>query len=201
MYTWGRKLRFTAVSATVVLALTGFSSSRGHGSGSHHGSGGGCSNSSQDHDSSSASGIDDPVGSDPYGDDDSSSSGAYDLGASTGGSDGGTYRTRPGSRSTPTASSGGRSHALKDGTAELVECASVDDPYATVEVRNPNGREALFTVKVSFLDEHGSYLVHSSDQVSVPATDKATVRVPVAGSGRVDEIDHCEVEPRATADE
>ncbi|MGW4227009.1 hypothetical protein ACWEG1_26520 [Streptomyces bauhiniae] len=205
MYTWGRKLRFTAVSATVVLALTGFSSSRGHGGSSHHGSGGGCSNSSQDHDSSSVSGIDDSVGSDPYGDDDSydgsSSSGAYDLGASTGGSDGGTYRSRPGSRSTPTASSGGRAHALKDGTAELVECASVDASYATVEVRNPNGRQGLFTVKVTFLDEHGSQLADASDQVSVPAMDKATVRLPVAGSGRVDEIDHCEVEPRATADE
>ncbi|MET8695335.1 hypothetical protein ABZV65_22650 [Streptomyces bauhiniae] len=205
MYTWGRKLRFTAVSATVVLALTGFSSSRGHGGSSHHGSGGGCSNSSQDHDSSSVSGIDDSVGSDPYGDDDpydgSSSSGAYDLGASTGGSDGGTYRSRPGSRSTPTASSGGRAQALKDGTAELIECASMDDPYATVEVRNPNESRGLFTVKVNFLDEHGLSLVDSSDQVSVPAMDKATVRVPVAGSGRVDEIDHCEVEPRATADE
>ncbi|TGN79483.1 hypothetical protein E5083_07610 [Streptomyces bauhiniae] len=77
----------------------------------------------------------------------------------------------------------------------------MDDPYATVEVRNPNGRQGLFTVKVTFLDEHGSHLGDASDQISVPAEDKATVRLPVAGSGRVDEIDHCEVEPRATADE
>ncbi|WP_405551191.1 hypothetical protein [Streptomyces sp. NBC_01171] len=149
------------------------------------------------------SGIDDPYDSDPYGDDDaydgSSSSGAYDLGASTGGSDGGTYRSRPGSRSTPT--SGARAHALKDGTAELIECASTDDPYATVEVRNPNGRESRFTVKVSFQDDHGSYLADASDQVSVPALDKATVRVPVTDSGRVDKIAHCEVERRATVDE
>ncbi|MFF7966522.1 hypothetical protein ACFZC3_14295 [Streptomyces sp. NPDC007903] len=149
------------------------------------------------------SSTDDPYDSDPYGDDDaydgSSSSGAYDLGASTGGSDGGTYRSRPRSRSTPT--SGARAHTLKDGTAELIECASTDDPYATVEVRNPNGRQGRFTVQVSFLDDHGLYLVDASEQVSVPARDKATVRVPVTDSGRVDEIAHCEVERRATVDE
>ncbi|MET7694619.1 hypothetical protein ABZT06_43035 [Streptomyces sp. NPDC005483] len=56
MHSRGRVLRFTAVTATVVLALTGFSS--GHKSGGRHKSshrdsdgGGGCSSSSQDHDS------------------------------------------------------------------------------------------------------------------------------------------------------
>ncbi|MFE0514182.1 hypothetical protein [Streptomyces sp. NPDC058964] len=82
----------------------------------------------------------------------------------------------------------------------LIHCASTDDPYATVEVRNPNGREGLFTVRVSFKDEHGFTMIDTSDQVSVSAKDKATLRVPVASAGRVDEIDHCEVNPRATAD-
>ncbi|MFI8351406.1 hypothetical protein [Streptomyces sp. NPDC085596] len=142
----------------------------------------------------------DPYDSDPYGD--SSSSDAYDLGASTGDSDGGTYRSRPARRSTPTASSsGGTAQTLKDGTAVLIRCASTDDPYATVEVRNPNGREGLFTVRISFRDEHGLTVIDSSDQVSVSAKDEATVRVPVASTGRVDEIDHCEVDPRATADQ
>ncbi|KUM83278.1 hypothetical protein [Streptomyces pseudovenezuelae] len=58
MYSRGRVLRFTAVMATVVLALTGFSS--GHKSSGRHKSshshrdsdgGGGCSTSRQDHDS------------------------------------------------------------------------------------------------------------------------------------------------------
>ncbi|WP_256252156.1 hypothetical protein [Streptomyces sp. yr375] len=89
---------------------------------------------------------------------------------------------------------------MKDGTAVLVRCASTDDPYATVEVRNPNGRDGLFTVKISFKDEHGSTIIDTADQVSVSAQDKATVRVPVASTGRVAEIDHCEVDPRATAD-
>ncbi|WP_369244346.1 hypothetical protein [Streptomyces sp. R41] len=89
---------------------------------------------------------------------------------------------------------------MKDGTAVLIHCASTDDPYATVEVSNPNGREGLFTAKISFKNEHGFTIIDTGDQVSVPAKDKATVRVPVASTGRVDEIDHCEVNPRATAD-
>lgn len=210
MYTWGRKFRFAAVSATVVLALTGFSS-RGHGSSGHHGgSGGGCSNSGQDHDGSSVSDLGDsssvdPDDLDPYGDDpygDSSDSGAYDLGASTGGGDGGTYRSRPGTRSHPTtSSSGSAARSMKDGTAKLIHCASKDDPYATVEVGNPNGREGLFSVTVRFVDEDGLYLPDATGEVSVPAKDEATVRVPVAGSGRVDEIDHCEVDDWALVDE
>lgn len=82
----------------------------------------------------------------------------------------------------------------------LIHCASMDDPYATVEVRNPNGREGLFTMKIDFKDEHGFTMVDASHQVWVSAKDRATVRVAVAGTGRVDKIDHCEVDPRATAD-
>ncbi|MEV5784969.1 MULTISPECIES: hypothetical protein [Streptomyces] len=201
MYTRGRRLRFTAVSAMVVLALTGFSSGRGHGSRGHHsGGGGGCSSSRQDHDSSSST----SGGGGSY---DSSSSGgsssggdAYGSGTSSGLSGGATYRSRPTHRSTPTASStGGTARPLKDGTAVLVHCASTEDPYATVEVRNPNGRDSVLTVKIAFKDARGFTMIDTSDQVSVPAKDKATVRVPVASAGHVDEIDHCEVDRRAVA--
>lgn len=205
MYAWGRKVRFTAVSAVVVLTLTGFSSGR-HGGGGHHGGGGGgCSNSSQDHDSSSGSDssvsdIDGSSGGGPYGD---SPSSAYSLGASTDGSDGsdsGTYRSRPGRRSTPTASPGGTSRSLKDGTAVLVRCATTDVPYATVEVSNPNGREGVFTVRIKFQDDHGRTVSDGSDEVSVPAQDRVRAMVHVNHMDRVREIDHCEVDPKATAD-
>ncbi|MFD9435773.1 hypothetical protein [Streptomyces sp. NPDC060002] len=76
----------------------------------------------------------------------------------------------------------------------------MDDPYATVEVRNPNGREGLFTVKISFKDENGFTMIDTSDQMLVSAKDKVTLRVAVASAGRVDEIDHCEVNPRASVD-
>ncbi|MET7988748.1 MULTISPECIES: hypothetical protein [unclassified Streptomyces] len=206
MYTRGRRIKFTAVSAMVVLALTGFSSGRGHHSRSHHsGGGGGCSSSSQDHDGSSTSGSDGSYGSgssnnDPYSSSTSGSSSSDTNDSGTSGGDSGTYRSRPTHRSTPTtSSSGSAARPLNDGTAVLIRCASADDPYATVQVRNPNGRDGLFTVRVTFKDEQDVTVIDTSDQVSVSAKDKATLRVPVAGAGRVDEIDHCEVNPRATA--
>lgn len=173
MYTRGRRLRFTAVSAMVVLALTGFSSTHGHRSRSHHGGdGGGCSSSRQDHDSST------PV---------------------SGGD--ATRRSRPTRASTPTpSSSGATARPQKDGTAVLVHCASPDDPYATVEVRNPNASESLFTVKITFKDGYGGTIVKTSDQTYVSAKGTATLRVAVAGTGRVDDIEHCEVNPKAAVD-
>ncbi|MEU9271578.1 hypothetical protein AB0E04_40050 [Streptomyces sp. NPDC048251] len=212
MYMRGRRLRFTAVSAMVVLALTGFSSGRGDGSASHDSGGGaGCSSSSQDQDTSSTSDSGGSRNSAPSSSSSSSSSSGssgsdgYDSGTSTGDSGTSTGDSGAGAwpteRPTPTASSSGdTSRPLKDGTAVLIHCASMDDPYATVEVRNPNGREGLFTMKIDFKDEHGFTIVDASRQVWVSAKDRATVRVAVAGTGRVDKIDHCEVDPRATAD-
>lgn len=172
MYTRGSRSGFTAVSAMVVLALTGFSSGCGHESRS---------------DSRSSSG--------------SSGSDAHDSGTSTGGSGGGTHLSRPTHRSTPTASpSSEPARPLKDGTAVLISCASTDDPYAIVDIRNPNARDAVFTVKISFKDEHGFTMIDTRDQVSVPAKDTTTYRRAMAGAGPLDEIARCEVDPRATAD-
>ncbi|MET7678743.1 hypothetical protein [Streptomyces seoulensis] len=173
------------VSGMVVLALTGFSSSRGHGSRSHHSSGGGCSNSTQDHDSSSHSGSGGSYGTSTPDRDDDSNSGA------------GTYRSRPTSRSssTPTV------RPLKDGTAVLKHCADTDDPYTTVEVRNPNTRDASFTVKVSFKDASGFTMATTTDQVSVPAKGTVTQRVSAARVGDVSRIKHCDVPRRVDASE
>lgn len=173
MYTRGHRLRFTAGSAIVALALTGFSSGCGRGSRSDD--------------------IKSPHGSSSSG---SSSSAAYGSGAPTSGSGGET----PTHRSTPTPSLIETVPPLKDGTAVLISCASPDDPYATVEIRNPNGRDAVFTVKINFKDENGSTVIDTGDQVSVPAKDTTTYRVAVASTGRLNEIARCEVSPRATAD-
>ncbi|MER5473760.1 hypothetical protein ABZX90_43400 [Streptomyces sp. NPDC002935] len=121
-----------------------------------------------------------------------------DSGPSTGES-GGTQRSRPTDRSTPTASpSVAAARPLKDGTAVLTHCADTDDPDAIVEVRNPNGRQGLFGVKISYKDAHGFTMSETYDQVLVSAKSKAKVRVAVV-SAPVDEIDRCEVNPRATA--
>lgn len=195
----GRKLRFTAVLVLVVLALTGFSSGRGRGgSHGHGGGGGGCSSSSQDHDSSRSS---------------SSSGGSYGSGGSSGGSygsgdddhgtsGGSSYTRRPDYGSTPTSSSGsGGRKALEDGTARLVSCATPARPYATVEVSNPNGRKADFSVSVTFEDAQGLTVISRYGDVTVPANGRATVDVRVGGSGLVDSVDHCEADRQALVDD
>ncbi|MEU4884028.1 hypothetical protein AB0G19_26695 [Streptomyces althioticus] len=82
----------------------------------------------------------------------------------------------------------------KDGTAVLVRCADMEDPYATVEIRNPNAHEAVLEVKVHFVDAYGSPLLDTSNQVVVAAKDELAYRVP-AKFQYTDRIAHCEVEP------
>ncbi|WP_405729823.1 hypothetical protein OG885_11040 [Streptomyces sp. NBC_00028] len=116
------------------------------------------------------------------------------------GESGGKQSSRPTAPSTPTASpSVAAARPLKDGTAVLTHCADADDPYATVAVRNPNGRQGLFAVRISYKTANGFTMAETYDQVSVPAKSKAELRVAVASAGPVDEIARCEVNPRATA--
>ncbi|MEU0336567.1 hypothetical protein [Streptomyces sp. NPDC006193] len=193
MHTRTRTLRFTAVLALVVLSLTGFSAGRHH---SRHGSGGagGCSSSHQDHDGSSST-----SGGGRYDD----SAGAYDAtggghgnGSGTGG---GSYRRGATPRST--SSSGGTE--LKHGKARLVSCATEKAPYATVEVANPNRREADFRVQVEFAGEQDTTVARNSARVTVPADGSARVHVDLVSAsgprddGLIQEVDHCTVDPVA----
>ncbi|GGM02677.1 hypothetical protein GCM10010129_52550 [Streptomyces fumigatiscleroticus] len=174
----GHVLRLTAVSTLVVLALTGFSTGRhGHGGGG----GGGCSSSSQDHDTSSTSGG--TSGSGSYGKDYDDDYDDYDDDSygSTGGSGSGTP-------------------ALQDATAELVSCATAQQPYATVEVTNPNDVDGVFTVTVTFEDARGDEIVSRQEEADVPADDTATVRVQVGGTDeRAATVAHCDLDPTAEA--
>ncbi|WP_037669909.1 hypothetical protein [Streptomyces griseus] len=179
MHSRGRSIRLTAVAALVVLSLTGFSTSRGHGHGSSHGSGGGggCSSSSQDHDSSSSSG----GGSSgsryhDYDDDDD-----YDTGSSGG-------------------SSGTTSSAARDATVELVSCVTEADAYATVEVTNPNSTGYFFTITVKFLDAKSDQVDLRTVDEFVAANDTAKVQVPLANPGLAAKVDRCAPEPSAPAD-
>ncbi|MFB6962158.1 hypothetical protein ACFCYB_35565 [Streptomyces sp. NPDC056309] len=193
MQTRGRRIRVTAVSAVVVLALTGFSQGHGHGRSRHGGGGGGgCSNSHQDHDSSTSGGS--------YG----SSSGSYgdsddDGGTSGTGGTGGTYNRRPGYRSTPTSPSGtGKSRGLRDATVRLIGCTTRKRPYATVEVTNPNDGKADFQAWVTFYDTEGTRLLkNSSPVVAVPAKGKATTEVPL-GEPFLSSAARCEPDPTAS---
>ncbi|MFE8956100.1 hypothetical protein [Streptomyces althioticus] len=171
----GKTLRLTAVSALVVLALTGFSTGRGHGgtSGGDHdgGGGGGCSSSSQNHDSSSGSHRD-YDDDDDYDDDYGSSSGSGGSEAST----------------SPDAA-----------TVTLVDCASEETPYATVEVTNTDTVEGIFSVTVVFKDAAGEELTRGTEEVSVPAGETTAARVPVDDEASVPLVDDCELDSYAPA--
>ncbi|MFD8351681.1 hypothetical protein ACFV1X_22435 [Streptomyces coelicoflavus] len=166
----GRALRYTAISALVVLSLTGFSTGR-HGHGHGGDGGGGCSSSSQDHDGSSST-----SGGGAYKDDDDTyGSGYHDH-------DDDTYDDGTGS---------GGTGGIEAGNLTLVACAEESQPYATVEATNPNGAEYTFPVTVLFKDADGTTISERSEQVTVPADGVAAVRVPFDGSGTPD---RCELD-------
>lgn len=177
------------MAVVVVLALTGFSTGRGHGGTSSSGGsddgggGGGCSSSSQDHDTSSSSsgGSSSGLGkSDDDDYDDDTYDDSYDSGA-TG----------------ITGSTGTRRDSPEDGTAKLVSCVSSGKAYATVEVTNPNAYESDFVTVVTFLDKSGETVVADDETVTVPADGVAKVRVYVGDTADLADVDHCEVEPEA----
>lgn len=162
MTTRGRALRYTAISALVVLSLTGFSTGR-HGHGHGGDGGGGCSSSSQDHDSSSST----SGGGDAYKDDDtygSGGSGYHDYDDDTNGD----------------GTGGGDTHAMS-ATLELIACATETEPYATVEVTNPNDSEYTFPVTVRFIDVYGTELTAGHEEATVPAGGVTEVRIPFDG--------------------
>ncbi|MFE1235893.1 hypothetical protein [Streptomyces tendae] len=170
MTTRGRALRYTAISALVVLSLTGFSTGRhGHGG---DGSGGGCSSSGQDHDGSSST-----SGGDAYKDDDDTygtgGSGHHEDDDDTYGDD-----------------SGGGSGEAEGAVLNLITCVRVDQPWSTVEVSNPNAVERTFPVTVLFKDADGTTIDEGTEEVTVPADGVSAIRVPFDGSGTPD---HCEL--------
>ncbi|POX56924.1 hypothetical protein C3489_01290 [Streptomyces sp. Ru71] len=183
-----RGIRLTAVCTLVVLSLTGFSTSRGHG---HHGSGsgGGCSSSHQDHDTSSGS-----SGGGAYKDDDDS----YGSGGS--GSYGNSHHDYDDDNDTTGGSSGSSgataTESLQDATARLVSCATKKTPYATVEVTNPNATEGFFAVTIHFRDAKGEAVRTQLDEVDVPANGTVTVREYV-GADEAARVDHCDLEDAA----
>lgn len=161
----GRKLKFAAVTALVVLSLTGFSSGRGNGgSGGDGDSGGGCSSSGQDHDSSSSR----------YDDDDDVSSGG-------------------------SGSGGASAEQPQDAMVLLVSCATEQEPYATLEVANPNTSGATYTITVDFLDASKNIVETRTVDEFVAGSETATVQVELSNGGLAAKVAECESESFATA--
>ncbi|MFE9494628.1 hypothetical protein [Streptomyces collinus] len=168
-----RVLRFSAVLVFVVLALTGFS--RGHSRGHHYKSGhggGGCSSSHQDHD-------------------ETSSSYRRSYGSSSGTTSSGSYGRSSGTSPSPSA-------YLDDATVRLLSCATKTDPYAKVQVTNPNATRATFAVTVYLKDRSGRSIDFDDLDVTVPAHAGRTARIPV-DKADLARLDHCEPQPNAPA--
>lgn len=117
---------------------------------------------------------------------------------------GGTDDARLAHDASPTAAAASPSRSsappMKDGTAVLTRCATMDDPFVTLQVHNPNARDGVFSVTVGLQDSAGRTVAEAGAQEPVAAKDTATVRLGVAGTGHVDKTTHCTVEPRATFD-
>ncbi|MER6783747.1 hypothetical protein ABT330_03635 [Streptomyces sp. NPDC000658] len=164
------------MATCVVLALTGFSTGRGHGHSSHSGGGGGCSSSGQDHDTSSSTGGASGSRYHDYDDDDDYTD------ATSGGS-----------------GSSGSSTALQDATVQLVDCATPSRAYATVEVDNPNPTGGRFTVTVDFLDAGSDKVEERTEDAYVAGHATTTVQVDLSAPGLAAKVDHCNPEPYAPA--
>ncbi|UUU22945.1 hypothetical protein [Streptomyces sp. DSM 40750] len=187
--TRARGLKFASMAVIVVLALTGFSTGRGSSGGSSSSGGtsssggssdggGGCSSSSQDHDtSSSSSGGSSSGKSYDYDDNDDDYDDSY------------------GDSSTEDTGSG--EEQLESATVRLVKCATVKEPYATVEVTNPNASDAAFWVDVSFKDKNGATIKDETWKIDVPGDDKVTVDIEMARKSMASSVDHCVAEPEA----
>ncbi|MER7204360.1 hypothetical protein CG723_26635 [Streptomyces sp. CB01635] len=185
-----RGLKLTALAAVVVLALTGFSTGRGHGSGKSRGhssssSGGGCSSSKQNHSGSSSS----TTGGSSY-DDDDDSYGSSSSGSSGYTSGGSSYNRRP--TRTPSTSGSGRS---ADITAKVLKCAGKDSPYASVELRNRGGRQGRYNLTIHFQDASDITVIDGSTSVTVPANGTKVAKVkPGGGADLLQSIDHCQLD-------
>ncbi|MFF4502820.1 hypothetical protein [Streptomyces sp. NPDC001401] len=106
-------------------------------------------------------------------------------GTTTGGS--GSYSSSPAASASPAM-------------AVLLKCATVKQPYASVEVSNPNGTAGTFEVTVTFRNAKNGVVATRVDQVDVPANGTATASVNVGGSGAlVAGVKHCEVADQAPA--
>lgn len=180
----GNTLKLTAGATLVVLALTGFSTGRGHGGGNGGGDGGGCSSSSQNQGSSSTS------GGGSHRDYDGDEHGEYD--GSGGSDDAGGGNTG--------GSGGSASASLQDATTELLSCASDKTRYATVRVTNPNAVDGVFLVTLAFEGSTGHTLSTRSQRVAVTADGTATTRVQVDGTGkRASRVSVCDLDRYAPA--
>ncbi|WP_371616437.1 hypothetical protein [Streptomyces sp. NBC_00454] len=163
-----RRVRFTAVLAGVVLALTGFSSS--HGSHGKSSGGGGCSSSKSTHTTHHTN----------YGSTNGSTSGT------SGGSGGSTATPTPTATPSPTAA---------PARARIISCAGPDKPYAVVEVTSLLTTDRLISVTVTFKNAGGSRVEQTIAPTNLKKGETAQVKVLMTNPARATDVRDCELGP------
>lgn len=165
-----RRVRFTAVLAGVVLALTGFSSSGGSHGKSNSGGGGGCSSSKSKGTHSTRTN---------YGSTNGSTSGT-----TGGGSGGGT--------ATPTATP---SPTAVPARGRIISCAGPDKPYAVVEVTSLLTTDRLISVSVTFKNAGGSRVEQTIAPTNLKKGETVQVKVLMTNPARAADVRDCELGP------
>ncbi|MEV7866812.1 hypothetical protein AB0P17_12070 [Streptomyces sp. NPDC088124] len=182
-----RRLKFAAVLVVVVLALTGFSSSKagkrgsgskGKSSSSGSSSGGGCSNSKKSNGSSGYN-----AGSQQH---------AYDNdNDDNNGSSGGTYDDP-----TPTPAVTGTADGVE---ARIVTCVRQAKgkrkavTYATVRVETAVGAADRYDIDVTFTDATGRVVDSGETEVDLEGGGTTTVRVAMDSPRQVSRVRKCAV--------
>lgn len=164
----GRRVRFAAVLAGVVLALTGFSSSGGHGSsgsgsGKSKGSGGGGCSSSKSKPKKKSLG------------------------------NGGNGSSSNGSGSTATAAP---TATAQPAHAEVVTCAGPGSPKATVKVTSDSSAERTVRTSLTFVWATGSE--PHTVELKLKAGESRSVDVELAQADKAGEVQRCTLGPVVT---
>lgn len=180
-----RHIRLSAVLLVVVLALTGFSTGRGHSgksksrSGGSSSSGGGCSSSKKSNDDYRHS---------DYDYDSSGNNDDYDYGSSSGSSGG----TAP----SPSASEAADAYVFRcarprKGKRKAVTTATV---RLTANAAGPH----TYEVDVTFLDAMGNTVDTGEARVEAEGGDARTVSVRMDNPRKVSRVKKCRVEAELT---
>ncbi|MFJ4436132.1 hypothetical protein [Streptomyces sp. NPDC088923] len=165
------------MAAITVLALTGFSTGRGHGTThSRHGSGhgGGCSSSSQRQNGSGSAGSSTSSTSSSSSDDEDDDYGSGYRGG---------YHSGTNRRGVPTPRATGTGSAASDDgyssiKATVVSCVSAKRPWSTVRLTNSGSESGTYLGTVSFYDKDGAFLdFERIDSVRVPGGKKKTLKI------------------------
>ncbi|MGW2821981.1 hypothetical protein ACWC24_13355 [Streptomyces sp. NPDC001443] len=79
----------------------------------------------------------------------------------------------------------------------VVSCAGPGNPFATVQVDNPNDHEVTFMAYVTFLSQQGIPLAENFAPVTAPAYGSGTTQISVGSEALAEQVFQCQATPQA----